>query len=111
MQKFMAGRCVREGVVGRPCSSGNWVVVGSSEEEMLSSGFSRMEHAPFVFQHSETTRKHMPLQEPTSETEFSSSVRCFVGGGFGRRGFTIDAMAKSKCGVLLISSAVIATWS
>ena len=54
MQEYMIGKCVRDGLVGRRCLSENWGVVGSTKEDMLLSGFERIEHESFVFLHPET---------------------------------------------------------
>ena len=51
---FEVGGCVRDAMLGRPGSDRDWVVVGSTPEEMLAAGFKPVGRDFPVFLHPHT---------------------------------------------------------
>lgn len=58
MKKFLVGGCVRDKLMGAVIQDHDYVVVGSTPEEMLEKGFEQVGAAFPVFLHPETREEH-----------------------------------------------------
>lgn len=104
MQKFLVGGAVRDKLLGREVKDRDWVVVGSSPEEMLRLGFSQVGADFPVFLHPESGEEYaLARRERKSgkgyhgfEVEFDSSVS--LEEDLGRRDLSINAMAEDEDG-------------
>ena len=101
MQEFKVGRCVREELVGRATPCRSWVVIGSSEKDLLSSGFELDVADSSVFLHPRTQERYVLAKTYAGAGVFKFGPEVSLEEDLSCRGFTIDAMSKSKCGVLL----------
>ncbi len=80
MQVYLVGGAVRDGLLGRPVTDQDFVVVGTSIEQMLAAGFQQVGADFPVFLH------------PTSHEEYALA-RTERKQGHGYQGFSVDASA------------------
>jgi tRNA nucleotidyltransferase (CCA-adding enzyme) len=104
MQKFLVGGAVRDMLMGLQPKDKDYVVVGSSVEEMLAAGFSRVGADFPVFLHPETGDEYaLSRREKKTGTgylgftsEFGTDVT--LEEDLGRRDISINSMAMSESG-------------
>jgi tRNA nucleotidyltransferase (CCA-adding enzyme) len=98
MKTYLVGGCVRDELLGRAVNDRDWVVVGSSEDEMLSLGFKRVGASFPVFLHPETGEEYALARTErkvgSGHTGFQTDcVGVSLEEDLARRDFTINAMA------------------
>jgi len=107
MRTFLVGGAVRDGLLGMPVKDRDWVVVGSTSQQMLALGF-RQVGADFpVFLHPETKEEHALARTERKvgvghkgfETSFDATVT--LEEDLMRRDLTINAMAQDEDGNLV----------
>ena len=107
MQVYLVGGAVRDELLGRPVAERDWVVVGSTPEEMTALGYRQVGRDFPVFLHPEThdeyalartERKSAPGYRGFT-VEFSPAVT--LEQDLVRRDLTINAMARSAEGALI----------
>lgn len=99
MKVFLVGGAVRDKVLGKEPVDQDFVVVGSTTEEMLSLGFQKVGAAFPVFLHPETKFEHALARREKKvapgyrgfEVEFGPDVTLFE--DLARRDFTMNSMA------------------
>lgn len=104
---FLVGGAVRDEFLGLPVKERDWVVVGSSEEEMLSLGFQKVGKDFPVFIHPVTGEEYAlaRIERKISKgyygfnCDFSANVT--LEQDLSRRDLTINAMAKDLTGKLI----------
>lgn len=107
LKVFLVGGAVRDELLGLPVKEKDWVVVGSSEKEMLSLGFQKVGKDFPVFIHPSTGEEYAlaRTERKTSKgyygfsCDFSSNVT--LEQDLFRRDLTINAMAKDLEGNLI----------
>ena len=107
MQTFLVGGAVRDELLGRPVKDRDWVVVGSTPDEMIDAGFEQVGADFPVFLHPETKEEFaLARQEEKTgpgyhgfETRFDPSVT--LEDDLVRRDLTINAMARDADGNLI----------
>lgn len=100
MKTYLVGGAVRDEILGRPVHDRDYVVVGSTVEEMLAKGFTQVGADFPVFLHPETKEEYALARTERKtgeghkgfETFFSPEVTLIE--DLGRRDLTINAMAK-----------------
>ena len=107
MQVFLVGGAVRDELLGLEVVDRDWVVVGSSPEELLSAGYHPVGKDFPVFLHPES-REEYALARTERKTgsgyhgfSFYASPDVTLEQDLSRRDLTINAMAKSKEGELI----------
>ncbi|MED5620454.1 multifunctional CCA addition/repair protein [Ideonella sp. BN130291] len=107
MKAYVVGGAVRDELLGRPASDRDWVVVGSTPDEMLAAGFLPVGRDFPVFLHP-TTREEYALAR--TERKSAPGYRGFVvhadpsvtlEDDLRRRDLTINAMARDEAGALV----------
>ncbi len=107
MRVYLVGGAVRDELLGRPVSERDWVVVGTTAEEMQRLGFRPVGREFPVFLHPETKEEYAlaRLERKTAAgyrgfvTEFSPDVS--LEQDLLRRDLTINAMARAADGTLI----------
>ena len=107
MQVFLVGGAVRDELLGLEVVDRDWVVVGSSPEELLSAGYHPVGKDFPVFLHP-VSREEYALARTERKTgsgyhgfSFYASPDVTLEQDLSRRDLTINAMAKSKEGELI----------
>ena len=107
MEVFLVGGAVRDELLGRPVHERDWVVVGSTPEEMLRLGFRPVGRDFPVFLHPQTGDEYALAR---TERKTARGYRGFqvhaapdvtLEDDLGRRDLTINAMARSAEGDLI----------
>jgi tRNA nucleotidyltransferase (CCA-adding enzyme) len=107
MEVFLVGGAVRDELLGRPVRERDWVVVGSTPEEMLRLGFRPVGRDFPVFLHPQTGDEYALAR---TERKTARGYRGFqvhaapdvtLEDDLGRRDLTINAMARSADGNLI----------
>jgi tRNA nucleotidyltransferase (CCA-adding enzyme) len=107
MQIFLVGGSVRDELLGLPVTDRDWVVVGSSPEEMLALGFMQVGKDFPVFLHPSTHEQYALARIERKiapgyygfECVFSKKVS--LEEDLQRRDLTINAIAKSQDGIII----------
>ncbi len=106
MQTYLVGGAVRDKLLGLPVKDEDWVVVGSSREDLLSLGYLQVGKGFPVFLHPETKQEYA-LARRESKTapghtgfEFDTSPQVTLEQDLQRRDLTINAMAENSDGQL-----------
>lgn len=107
MRVFLVGGAVRDQLLGRAVKDRDWVVVGSTPEEMLEQGFVQVGADFPVFLHPDTSEEYaLARQERKTgpgyhgfETRFDPSVT--IEDDLRRRDLTMNAMARDEDGTLI----------
>lgn len=102
MQKFIVGGYVRDFILKRNPSDKDWVVVGSTVEEMLSKGFKQVGSRFPVFLHPETNeeyalaRKEIKSGNSHQDFQFVFTPDITLEEDLQRRDFTINALVMDE---------------
>jgi tRNA nucleotidyltransferase (CCA-adding enzyme) len=107
MQVYLVGGAVRDGLLGRPVSERDWVVVGATPAELERAGYLPVGRDFPVFLHPETKEEHAlaRLERKVAPgyrgfvTEFSPDVS--LEDDLRRRDLTINAMAQDARGQII----------
>ena len=91
MKTYLVGGAVRDQLLGRPETDRDWLVLGTSEEELLGRGFKRVGRSFGVFLHPETGEEYA-LPRGADDT---------VEADLAARDLSINAMARDESGALL----------
>jgi tRNA nucleotidyltransferase (CCA-adding enzyme) len=98
MEAFLVGGAVRDTLLGEPVKERDWLVVGTSTEELIRQGFQRVgQHFP-VFLHPQT---HEEYALPRKARDGVSEAPVTVEDDLRRRDLTINAMAQDQHGHLI----------
>lgn len=106
MQLYRVGGCVRDRLLGRPIKDKDWLVVGSSIDEMLAQGFRPVGKDFPVFLHPETQEEYALARTERKTApgyhgfEFHASPEVTLEEDLARRDLTINAMAEDTDGNL-----------
>lgn len=102
MKTYLVGGAVRDKLLGLPVNERDWVVVGSSREEMLAKGFKSVGKDFPVYLHPETGEEYA-LARTERKTgpghkgfEFDTSLSVSLEEDLKRRDLTINAIAEDK---------------
>ncbi len=107
MKVYLVGGAVRDELLGRPVRERDWVVVGSTPEEMQAAGFRQVGRDFPVFLHPETREEHALARTERKtgpgyrgfELRFSPDVT--LEEDLRRRDLTVNAMARDADGTLV----------
>ena len=103
---YLVGGAVRDELLGAPVTERDWLVVGCSQEDMLSAGFSRLDPEFPVFLHPKTKEEYALARR---EKQSGDGYRGFVvdldnvslSEDLQRRDLTINAMVRDAEGQLI----------
>lgn len=107
MKRYIVGGAVRDAMLGRPVNDHDWVVVGSTPEDMVAAGYQPVGKDFPVFLHPETHEEHALAR---TERKTAPGYRGFVVHAepsvtleedLQRRDLTINAMARDEDGRLV----------
>ncbi len=104
MQIYKVGGCVRDRLLGRPVKDKDWVVVGSTVEEMLAQGFRPVGKDFPVFLHPKTHEEYALARTERKTApgyhgfEIHASPEVTLEEDLARRDLTINAMAEDDDG-------------
>jgi tRNA nucleotidyltransferase (CCA-adding enzyme) len=104
---FEVGGCVRDGLLGRPSADRDWVVVGSTPQEMLDAGFRPVGKDFPVFLHPSTHEEYALARTERKSGRgyhgftFHADAGVTLEQDLARRDLTINAMARSADGRLI----------
>ena len=107
MEVYLVGGAVRDELLGLPVKERDWVVVGSSAEEMLSLGYRQVGKDFPVFLHPETGEEYALARTERKKGrgyygfEVHASPDVNLQDDLLRRDLTINAMAKSQSGDII----------
>lgn len=107
MEIFAVGGFVRDHFLGIPASDKDYVVVGSTPEEMISSGFTPVGNDFPVFLHPTTKEEYALARTERKNGKGYAGFICYASPevtleqDLGRRDLTINAMAMSDTGMLI----------
>ncbi len=107
MNIYLVGGAVRDELLGRPIKERDWVVVGSSPEEMLKLGYRPVGKDFPVFLHPETheeyalARTERKVGRGYQGFEFYADPTVTLEDDLKRRDLTINAIAKDNDGMLI----------
>ncbi|MXY14534.1 MAG: multifunctional CCA tRNA nucleotidyl transferase/2'3'-cyclic phosphodiesterase/2'nucleotidase/phosphatase [Proteobacteria bacterium] len=107
MEVYLVGGAVRDELLGLPVKERDWVVVGSSAEEMLSLGYRQVGRDFPVFLHPETGEEYALARTERKKGrgyygfEVHASPDVSLQDDLLRRDLTINAMAKSQSGDII----------
>jgi tRNA nucleotidyltransferase (CCA-adding enzyme) len=107
LEVYLVGGAVRDRLMGLPVRDHDWVVVGSTPDEMLSRGFKPVGQQFPVFLHPQT-REEYALARTERKTgpgytgfEFSTASNITIEQDLSRRDLTINAIAQTSDGTLI----------
>ena len=107
MKIYKVGSCVRDRLLGLPVTDNDWVVVGTTPEELLAQGFKPVGKDFPVFLHPETGEEYA-LARTERKTgpgytgfTFHASPEVTLEEDLARRDLTINAMAEDEEGKLI----------
>jgi tRNA nucleotidyltransferase (CCA-adding enzyme) len=107
MQTYMVGGAVRDALLGLPVNDRDWVVVGATPQEMITSGYLPVGKDFPVFLHPET-REEYALARTERKTArgyhgfaFHAEPDVTLEQDLARRDLTVNAMAQDKKGRLI----------
>lgn len=107
MEIYLVGGAVRDELLGRPVTERDWVVVGSSPEEMVSLGFSPVGKEFPVFLHPETGEEYALARTERKTGKgykgfaFKADKDVTLEEDLLRRDLTVNAIAQSESGQLI----------
>ncbi len=107
MEIFLVGGAVRDGLLGLEVEERDWVVVGSSEREMINLGYKQVGSDFPVFLHPETKEEYALARTERKSGighkgfEFNSNSNITLEEDLKRRDLTINAIAKPAEGNLI----------
>lgn len=107
MEIYLVGGAVRDELLGLPVTERDWVVVGSSPEEMLSLGYKAVGKDFPVFLHPQTHEEYALARTERKTGPGYTGFNFYAAHDVGleadlkRRDLTINAMAKDKSGQLI----------
>ncbi|MDH5446678.1 MAG: multifunctional CCA addition/repair protein [Gammaproteobacteria bacterium] len=107
MKTYLVGGCVRDKLLGRPVKDRDWVVTGSSVEQMLELGFLQVGKDFPVFLHPKTKEEYALARTERKTApgytgfEFNASPKVSLEDDLLRRDLTINAIAESESGELI----------
>ena len=107
LERYLVGGAVRDRVMGRAVSDRDWVVVGSTPEQMAELGFKPVGRDFPVFLHPHTHEEYALARTERKTTqgyhgfEFSSDPDITLEQDLGRRDLTMNAMAMDNAGNLI----------
>lgn len=106
MKVYRVGGCVRDKLMGNTSRDIDWVVVGSTEQEMIEAGFTRVGTSFPVFLHPETHEEYALARTERKTgvgyTGFEvSTENVTLEDDLRRRDFTINSMAEDLLGNLI----------
>lgn len=106
MQKYLVGGAVRDRLLSLPVHEKDWVVVGSTPEEMLDLGFRQVGKDFPVFLHSETAEEYALARTERKSAKGHTGFQVFsspeitLQEDLQRRDLTINAIAQDEYGNL-----------
>ena len=104
---YLVGGAVRDGLLGRPEGDRDWVVVGSSVEQMLAAGFRQVGRDFPVFLHPESQEEYALARTERKTGVGHLGFECHAGpevtleADLLRRDFTVNAIARDAEGALV----------
>jgi len=107
MEIYLVGGAVRDQLLGRPVVERDWVVVGSSPEEMLQLGYRQVGRDFPVFLHPETSEEYALARTERKTGPGHTGFECHAGAEVSleedleRRDLTVNAMAEDADGLLI----------
>ncbi len=107
LERYLVGGAVRDRIMGRPVTDRDWVVVGSTPDQMTGLGFRPVGRDFPVFLHPDTHEEYALARTERKTTqgyhgfEFSSDPGITLEQDLGRRDLTINAMAMDDKGNLI----------
>lgn len=106
MEVYLVGGAVRDALLGRPVVERDWVVVGSTPEEMLRLGYRQVGRDFPVFLHPETSEEYALARTERKTGPGHTGFVCHAGpdvtleDDLRRRDLTVNAMAQHEDGTL-----------
>lgn len=106
MKVYLVGGAVRDQLLGLPVYDKDWVVVGSSPEQMLARGYTAVGKDFPVFLHPNTKQEHALARTERKSGSGYTGFECFFDPSVSleddlmRRDLTINAMAEDEFGQL-----------
>ena len=107
MNVYLVGGAVRDELIGRKIKEKDWVVVGSTEEDLLAKSFKKINSKFPVFLHPETkeeyalARKEKKVSPGHQGFKFIFDPSVTIEEDLKRRDFTMNAIAKKDNGELI----------
>ncbi len=107
MKKYLVGGAVRDKLLGRPVHERDWVVVGSSPEEMIAQGFTPVGKAFPVFLHPKTKEEYALARTERKTAPgyhgftFHTAKNVTLKEDLARRDLTINALAENEDGQII----------
>ncbi|MES2208148.1 MAG: multifunctional CCA tRNA nucleotidyl transferase/2'3'-cyclic phosphodiesterase/2'nucleotidase/phosphatase [Pseudomonadota bacterium] len=107
MKCYQVGGAIRDELLGHPSKDRDWVVVGSTPEEMLALGYKAVGKAFPVFLHPETYEEYALARTEKKVGPGHTGFECFFAPDVSleddlkRRDLTINAIAKDENGKLI----------
>lgn len=104
---YLVGGAVRDKLLGRPYQERDWVVVGSTEDEMLAAGYKRVGKDFPVFLHPETKEEYALARTERKKGKGYYGFECHASKDvtleedLARRDLTINAIAENSNGELI----------
>jgi tRNA nucleotidyltransferase (CCA-adding enzyme) len=107
MKRFVVGGAVRDGLLGRPVSDRDWVVLDATPQMMVDAGYVPVGRDFPVFLHPQTKEEHALAR---TERKTAAGYHGFVfhtepgvtlEDDLRRRDLTINAIAQDECGALI----------
>ena len=106
MKRYLVGGAVRDRLLGQPGGDRDWVVVGSTPEEMIRAGYLPVGKDFPVFLHPETKEEHALARTERKTAPgyhgfvFHAAPDVTLDQDLARRDFTINAIAQAEDGTL-----------
>ena len=116
MKIYLVGGAVRDQLLGLPVKERDWVVVGSTVQEMLSLGFIPVGKDFPVFLHPKTheeyalARTERKISKGYAGFKFYTDINVTLEDDLRRRDLTINAIAKKDNGEIIDRAFVAATF-
>lgn len=107
MEIYLVGGAVRDELLGRRVVERDWVVVGSSPEELIAAGYTRVGRSFPVFLHPSTreeyalARTERKVSEGHTGFDWKADANVTLEQDLARRDLTVNAMARAPDGQLI----------
>jgi tRNA nucleotidyltransferase (CCA-adding enzyme) len=107
MEIYLVGGAVRDELLGLPIKERDWVVVGGTEQQMLSQGFQKVGKDFPVFLHPETHEEYALARTERKTGKGYYGFECYCSPDvtleedLKRRDLTINAMARAADGSII----------